>query len=133
MPPRKLDPLKGFDLNKLKSTNDIVIPKDPLQWVIGQDHAIELAMIAANQRRNLLFVGPPGTGKSMIAQAMSFHLPKPSTQVFVVHNPENPERPFIEEKDVEQINKEMERSHSAKGEIISAIDAPIDVPADDES
>jgi len=125
--PRKLDPLKGFKLDKLNSTQDIVIPKDPLKWVIGQDRAMELAMIAANQRRNLLFVGPPGTGKSMIAQAMSFHLPKPYTQVYVVHNPENPERPFIEEKNGDQIEKEQERLSSAKGEVISAVDAPNNV------
>ncbi len=125
--PKKLDPLKGFKLDRLGTTKDTIIPKDPLQWVIGQERAIELAMIAARQRRNLLFVGPPGTGKSMIAQAMSFHLPKPYTQVYVVHNPENPERPFIEERDGKQIEMESAKQTSARGEVISAIDAPNEV------
>lgn len=123
----KLDPIKGFKLERLKTTEDIVIPNDPLKRVVGQDKAIELAMIAAKQRRNLLFVGPPGTGKSMIAQAMSFHIPKPTTEIYVVHNPENPERPFIEEKDEPQIEREKAHSKSASGKIISAIDAPTNV------
>ena len=85
--PRSLD---DFD-----TTADIRISQDPLERVIGQDEAVRLARIAASQRRHFLLVGPPGTGKSMIAQALSLHLSRPTEEIRVVHNPENPERPLV--------------------------------------
>ncbi|MCK4717114.1 MAG: ATP-binding protein, partial [Thermoplasmata archaeon] len=60
-----LDIKKGFSLEELGTTAEVMIPHDPLSRVIGQDEAIELTRIAARQRRHLLLVGPPGTGKSM--------------------------------------------------------------------
>lgn len=71
----KIDLSKETDLRGLTTTADILIPADPLKRVIGQDEAVELSRIAAKQRRHLLLVGPPGTGKSMIAQALALHLP----------------------------------------------------------
>ena len=50
------------DVKNLQSTADIEIPADPLDRVLGQEEAIQLAKIAARQRRHLLLVGPPGTG-----------------------------------------------------------------------
>ena len=84
------------DVENLTSTADIEIPKDPLDRVLGQEEAIALAKIAARQRRHLLLVGPPGTGKSMIARAISMQLPSPKSEIRVANNPENPERPFLE-------------------------------------
>src|SRR2546429_7601506 len=86
----------GFALDDFDTTAEIGIPDDPLKRVVGQEEAVALARIAANQRRHLLLVGPPGTGKSMIAQALSPHLPSVTEEIRVVHNPENPERPFVE-------------------------------------
>ena len=74
----KIDITKGGKLEDIKTTADIIIPQDPLDRVIGQDEAKVLARIAAFQRRHLLLVGPPGTGKSMIGQALSIHLPRPT-------------------------------------------------------
>ena len=73
----KVDLQREPDLRSIDSTADIEIPTDPLMRVIGQDEAVTLARIAAKQRRHLLLVGPPGTGKSMIAQALSLHLSAP--------------------------------------------------------
>jgi len=67
---------EGFALDDFETTSEIGIPDDPLKRVIGQNEAVGLARIAASQRRHFLLVGPPGTGKSMIAQALSLHLPR---------------------------------------------------------
>lgn len=114
-------------LEDFASTENIEIPHDPLQRVIGQDEAVELAYIAASQRRHFLLVGAPGTGKSMIAQAMSLHLQPPTQEVRVVHNPENPERPFVEVKPRDEVYKERETWESAEGELIDSKEVPIKV------
>jgi len=114
-------------VDELQDTSEIEIPKDPLLRVIGQDEAIELARLAAVQRRHLLLVGPPGTGKSMIAQALSLHLPRPLEEIRIVHNPENPERPAVEVKKVDDVYKERQSLGSAEGETIDPREAPVNV------
>lgn len=114
-------------IDTITTTADIQIPQDPLQRVIGQDEAVKLAYVAASQRRHFLLVGPPGTGKSMIAQALSLHLPLPTEEVRVVHNPENPERPFVEVKGKEDVLKERKTKEFAEGELIDPKEAPINV------
>ncbi|MCL2711838.1 MAG: AAA family ATPase [Methanomassiliicoccaceae archaeon] len=112
------------DLEGLKSTAEIAIPADPLDRVLGQEEAIELAKVAATQRRHLLLVGPPGTGKSMIAQAISLHLPKPMHEVRIVNNPENPERPLLEVVEESYILEENISRAGAMGELLSPEKAP---------
>ena len=115
------------DVETLASTAEIEIPKDPLDRVLGQEEAIELAKIAALQRRHLLLVGPPGTGKSMIARAISLQLPKPDVEIRVAHNPENPERPFLQIIEEEQVHKETGYKASAAGKLIDPEKAPTNV------
>ncbi len=110
-----------------ETTEDIRIPSDPLDRVMGQDEAVRLARIAASQRRHFLLVGPPGTGKSMIAQALSLHLARPTEEIRVVHNPENPERPLVEVKGIDEVTKEFESRGSAEGEIVDPKEAPVNV------
>ncbi len=110
-----------------ETTAEVKIPEDPLKRVIGQDGAVKIAKIAAKQHRHLLLVGPPGTGKSMIAQALSFHLPEPSEEIRAVHNPEYPEKPFVEIRrsaDVIQERKELEET---QGELMGPQKVPTDV------
>lgn len=122
-----LDASKGFGLDELETTADIIIPADPLARVIGQEEAISLARIAATQRRHLLLVGPPGTGKSMTAQALSLHLPRPVEEIRIVHNPENPERPLVEVREMEDVLVDARELEGAEGELIDPKEAPINV------
>jgi len=123
MTPEKADkPLDDFE-----TTDEIKVPSDPLERVIGQDEAVRLARVAASQRRHFLLVGPPGTGKSMIAQALSLHLSRPTEEIRVVHNPENPERPLVEVKALDEVEKELESKGYAEGEYIDPKEAPVNV------
>ncbi|HTP55865.1 MAG TPA: ATP-binding protein [Thermoplasmata archaeon] len=114
-------------LDEIASTADIVIPSDPLARVIGQEKAVEIARIAAYQHRHLLLVGPPGIGKSMTAQALALHLDRPRTEIRIVHNPENPERPTVEIVPQDEVHKEAETARSVEGELIAPTDAPASV------
>jgi len=114
-------------LEEIETSEDIKISADPLERVIGQDDAVRLARIAASQRRHFLLVGPPGTGKSMIAQALALHLSRPTEEVRVVHNPENPERPLVEVRTADEVEKELESKGFAEGEFIDPKEAPVNV------
>ncbi|MDO8870637.1 MAG: ATP-binding protein [Methanobacteriaceae archaeon] len=108
----------------IETSKDIIIPKDPLERVIGHEDIIQVVKIAAKQRRNLLLVGPPGIGKSLIAQAISFHLNQPSEEISAVHNPERPERPFIEIKTRKEIIADKIAIEKAEGEFIDPKNVP---------
>jgi ATP-dependent Lon protease len=123
----KVDIVREGDVLCIESTQGVDLPSDPLKRVIGQSEAVALARVAGTQRRHLLLVGPPGTGKSMIAQALSLHLPRPTQEIRVVHNPENPERPFVELKQSSEIEKETVSKENAEGELIDPKKAPINV------
>ncbi|MCU0858998.1 MAG: ATP-binding protein [Thermoplasmata archaeon] len=114
-------------LEDLETTEDVKIAADPLERVIGQDEAVRLARIAASQRRHFLLVGPPGTGKSMTAQALALHLSAPTEEIRVVHNPENPERPMVEVKVADEVERELESRGFAEGEFIDPKEAPVNV------
>ena len=105
-----------------ESTIQVKIPVNPLDLVIGQDEAISIVRMAAMQRRNLLLVGSPGTGKSMVAQAMASLLPKPSREISVLDNLEHPEKPVLEIRT--KIDLDAER-RAPKGIVVKPADVPV--------
>lgn len=111
-------------LDEIETTKDVEIPKDPIDRIIGQDHVIDKVRSAIKQRRNLLLVGPPGIGKSMIAQALALNLPRPGEEIRAVHNPQNPERPILEIIKRGELEKEKE-TRPVGGILVS----PKEVPA----
>jgi len=78
------------------STKEIEIPEKMSDRVIGQEKAVEVMMKAAFQKRHVMLIGEPGTGKSMLANSMVEHLPKEDLQDIVsYHNPEDVNEPRI--------------------------------------
>ncbi|QLH82628.1 ATP-dependent protease LonB [Halosimplex pelagicum] len=87
------DLLGGLDV---ETTADIEVPDRLVDQVIGQDHARDVVLKAAKQRRHVMMIGSPGTGKSMLAKAMSQLLPKEELQdVLVYHNPDDGNEPKV--------------------------------------
>ena len=81
---------------KVDASAEIEVPDRLVDQVIGQDHARDIVLKAAKQRRHVMMIGSPGTGKSMLAKAMSQLLPKEDLQdVLVYHNPDDGNEPKV--------------------------------------
>ena len=78
------------DASAFASTAELKVPQLLADQIIGQDRAVEIIRKAASQKLNVLLVGSPGTGKSMLAQAMAELLPVQAMEdMLIMYNPED--------------------------------------------
>lgn len=81
-----------------ENTSNIDVPKLLIDQVLGQEHAVEVVKKAASQRRHIMMIGTPGTGKSLLAKAMAELLPKEELKDILVYpNMEDLNNPKIRE------------------------------------
>ena len=79
-----------------KSTADIEISKKLIDQILGQEKAVKIIKKAGQQRRNVMLIGEPGTGKSMIGLALAELLPKEKlVDIVAFPNPNDENMPLI--------------------------------------
>ena len=122
------DPRKWVKNLDIESTEDIAVPKMLVDQVIGQEKVVEIVRKAAEQRRHVMLIGDPGTGKSMLARSISELLPKEELQdVLVYNNHEDNNEPRIrvvpasKGKEIVQVQKAqamIEKEKKAKSQML---------------
>ncbi len=98
----------GLDID---NSAEITVSEKLIDQIIGQEHAVEVIKKAAIQRRHVMMIGSPGTGKSMLAKAMAELLPKEELQDILVYpNSEDSNTPIIRTVQAER-GKQIVNAH----------------------
>lgn len=97
-------------LQMMKSTQNIKVPEKIIDQVVGQDEAVKVIKKAALQRRHVLLIGEPGTGKSMLGMALAELLPKSELKdILALPNPNDENNPQIKEIPAGQGREEVKK------------------------
>ncbi len=81
---------------KFKSTKELKVPQKIIDQVIGQENAVKIIRKAARQRRHVLLIGEPGTGKSLLGLGLAELLPKEKlVDIVSFANPNDENQPMI--------------------------------------
>ncbi|MCR9141819.1 MAG: AAA family ATPase [bacterium] len=91
---------EGEGPDSQQDTSRVEIPEQVIDRIVGQDRAVEMVRLAARQRRFLLIVGEPGTGKSLLGRATAdlLELDRPEHRLqdlVAFENSTNPSQPEI--------------------------------------
>ncbi len=85
-----------IEKQNFKTTAEVEVPAKLVDQVIGQEEAVEVIKKAARQKRHVILIGDPGTGKSMLAQSMVDFLPREALEdIMVFPNEEDANSPKI--------------------------------------
>jgi len=93
------------------NTKDIKVSDKLIDQIIGQEQAVDIVKLAARQRRFLLIVGEPGTGKSMLGRALAELMPYQQVDnIVALPNTLDNTQPFIKSMSCEESEELLEKT-----------------------